>query len=293
MVRVIGGGATGAGACCGSAAARRASAPSCMAAAGRVLILRPEAAAASAACPDAAACRLAGRTGCDGSGRGPPSIAGGVALRRARLADTDAGPAGAPRLPVAACGGRGGAAARRAAAAARAGASAAAAARSAAPCRVLRRAGECSAARSGRRPSRATGGWGARRCAAAAAAATAADRFGLGRRAAGRLGDRRGRRLGDHRRPGHCDLDDAARGASTGSAAARRPSRLRGAARRRAAPCGFTSSAFLIRRGGPSVGAAGLGGSGAAQRRPSCRAPALRLDGLDRRAPRRCRPSAA
>ena len=31
--------------------------------------------AASAAGPDAAACRVAGRTGCDGSGRGPPSIA--------------------------------------------------------------------------------------------------------------------------------------------------------------------------------------------------------------------------
>ena len=234
MVRVIGGGAAGAGACCGRCSASRFCA-------GFI--------------PDGRCCccgRKPGRIG------GWPGRCGmpvgrthrlrrqrtrsaqhrrGVALRRTRLIRTDAGPAGARGCrwrPAADAAQR---AARRAAAAARPGASVAAAARSAAPCRVLRRAGECSAARSGRtfraRPR-------------AGSALAAAARF-------------RRRRLGSAalRQPARAPLR---RGGASRPAAARAP---RPAAATASSGFGSAGFAFLIRRGGPSVGAAGFGGSGA------------------------------
>ena len=127
----------------------------------------------------------------------------GVALRRTRLSRTDADPAGARDCRSRPAADAAAQAARRAAAAARLAASVAAAARSAAPCRVLRRAGECSAARSGR-PFRArpppVRRWRLRRLRRLASGSA---------RPALRLGDRSGRffdrRRVDGRRRGRLD----------------------------------------------------------------------------------------
>ena len=60
----------------------------------------------AAACPGRCGMPPAGRTGCDGSGRGPPSIAA-VLLWSGRGWPNGRCPCGRARLPVAACGGRG------------------------------------------------------------------------------------------------------------------------------------------------------------------------------------------
>ena len=252
MVRVIGGGAAGAGACCGRCSASRFCAG-----------FRPDGRCCCCGRKPRPHRRLA-RT-LRHAGRRTHRLRRqrtrtaqhrrGVALRRTRRSvrtlslrtrrDCRWRPAADAAQP----------AARRAAAAARAAASAAAAARSAAPCRVLRRADECSAARSGRLFSRATSAWlracrgsglePARRLARAAASATGAEplnRACLPRR-------RRRRRL-DRRRTG--------------------------------ASSGFGSAGFalLIRRGGPSVGAAGFGGSGAGAAAPFLPGAALPFDAV-------------
>ena len=251
MVRVIGGGAACAGACCGRCSASRFWAGfspdgrccCCGRNPGRI-----------GGWPGRCGMPVVGRTGCDGSGRGPPSIAA-VLLCSGRGDPYGRCPCGRARLPVAACGGRGGAGGTT-----RGG------------CGTSCRFGCSGGALGGAFPGSSTrkrmlGGTKrpafsrAISAAGSALAAAAGSSWQPARRAEPRQPERGAASTGVSSTTG------GGAGASTGGATA-------------SSGFGSTGFALLISRGGPSVGAAGFGGSGAGAAAPFLPGAAFAFDAV-------------